>query len=54
MSTHLARTRTAPDGMAAVGLVVLGWIGVMGLLVVAVAVPAVVAGLWVLNVAMGR
>lgn len=38
----------------AVVLVVLGWIGVMGLVAVSVAAPVVLAGVWLLTQLMGR
>ncbi|MDY0830098.1 hypothetical protein SK224_13275 [Microbacterium sp. BG28] len=41
-------------GGTAVALVVLGWIGVIGLLAVAAAAPFVLAGGWMLTQVMGR
>ncbi|MDR6199347.1 hypothetical protein QE374_001256 [Microbacterium sp. SORGH_AS428] len=41
-------------GGSAVALVVLGWIGVIGLVAVAAAAPFVLAGGWVLAQVMGR
>ncbi len=41
-------------GGSALALVVLGWIGVIGLVAVAAAAPFVLAGGWVLTQVMGR
>lgn len=39
---------------SALTLVVLGWIGVIGLVVVSAAAPIVLAGVWLLAQVMGR
>ncbi|MDQ1204536.1 hypothetical protein [Microbacterium sp. SORGH_AS_0862] len=48
------RLRARGEGGMAVVLVVLGWIGVMGLVAVSVAAPVVLAGVWLLTQLMGR